>query len=77
MPYRLVAGPLLRLSAVGNGAGGGAATGVGSTSQEERRRFLVLYEIVAGEGSDRPPPPDRGESIVHLSFFLRLWGTGS
>lgn len=45
MPYRLVPGPLLKL-------GGGA--------QEERRRFLVLYEIVASEGSERPPPAGRG-----------------
>lgn len=55
MPYRLVAGPLLRLSAA---EGGGAAGSV--SSREERRRFLVLYEIVASEGSDRPPPANRG-----------------
>lgn len=57
MPYRLVAGPLLKLSTA---EGGGGAAGAGGVSQEERRRFLVLYEIVASEGSDRPPPPNRG-----------------
>ena len=87
MPYRLVAGPLLRLSPAGGGGGGGGGTAsgpaAGSVSQgvgvphEERRRFLVLYEIVASEGSDRPPPPNRGGSgwvqagigaYLHLSW---------
>ncbi|CAM9250646.1 unnamed protein product [Scytosiphon promiscuus] len=68
MPYRLVAGPLLRLSGVGGGgSSGGGAAGVGSTSLEERRRFLVLYEIVAAEGSDRPPPPDRDTALLETS----------
>lgn len=74
MPYRLVAGPLLRLSPAEGGGGGGMASGpaAGSVSQgvgvlqEERRRFLVLYEIVASEGSDRLPPPNRGRSGLVL-----------
>lgn len=62
MPYRLVPGPLLKLAEVGSGAAAaGAGAGVGAGGQEERRRFLVLYEIVASEGSDRPPPTSRGE----------------
>ncbi|CAM9869734.1 unnamed protein product, partial [Sphacelaria rigidula] len=48
MPYRLVAGPLLKL------AGG---------QEEERRRFLVLYEIVASDNSDSPPPPSRDAAL--------------
>ncbi|CAM9374312.1 unnamed protein product, partial [Ectocarpus sp. 12 AP-2014] len=64
MPYRLVAGPLLRLSSA---EGGGAAAGLGGVSQEERRRFLVLYEIVASEGSDRPPPPNRDAALRETS----------
>ncbi|CAM9458952.1 unnamed protein product, partial [Pylaiella littoralis] len=62
MPYRLVAGPLLRLSAA---EGGGAAGSV--SSREERRRFLVLYEIVASEGSDRPPPANRDAALRETS----------
>ena len=71
MPYRLVAGPLLRLSPAeggGNASGPAAGSVPQGVPQEERRRFLVLYEIVAAEGSDRPPPPNRGGGYV--------WGIG-
>lgn len=69
MPYRLVAGPLLRLSAAAGAAtpaSGAAAASAGPALQEERRRFLVLYEIVASEGCDRPPPANRGVNATPL-----------
>lgn len=59
MPYRLIPGPLLRLTESEEG-GRGAKSG---DAHEELRRFLVLYEIVApaSEGLARPPPASRGE----------------
>lgn len=56
-----VAGGASAGAGTGAAVGAGSGAGAGAGGQEERRRFLVLYEIVASEGSDRPPPKSRGE----------------